>query len=181
MSVPRLVGFLLVAVLVPFPNGHVSATCVSTFNEFEKAAIKDSPGNVEALVTAFYETNKPVPLSVQVVYHVNSSNGTDNDTFISTDPSCHSGKEMWLWVPSPVFLFMEPTKLNLCALFTLNYFSHWNPTQAHIYVPEICNITHNQFNFVNDFTSRVSTVKYLHSRVLTYMSQALTDLRSPFK
>ncbi|MDA8002608.1 MAG: hypothetical protein MPL62_15115 [Alphaproteobacteria bacterium] len=158
MALPRFVGFLLIAVvLVNLTHEHGADACVATFYEFEKAAVIDSPSNLEALVAAFYETNKPVPLSVQVVYHINSSNGTDSDSYISTDPQCPQGKEMWLWVPSPVFLFMEPTKLNLCALFTLNYFSQWDPPQAHLYVPDICNISHNRFNFLNDLTSRVST------------------------
>lgn len=153
MCIFRLVGLLLLAVLVPSANGHAPEPCVTTFHEFEKAAINDSPGNVEALVTAFYETNKPAPLSVHVVYHINSSNGTD--TIISADPNCRPGKEMWFWLPSPVFMFVEPTKLNLCALYTLNYISHWKPRRAHLYVPSICNISHNRFNFLNDLTSRV--------------------------
>ena len=141
MNVPGLVSILLVAVLVPLVHGDDSDICVTTFYEFENAAISESPGNVDALVREFYATNKPVPLSVQVVYHVNSSNGTD--TFISTDPDCPPGKEIWLWVASPVFIFMEPTKLNLCALFILNYFQDWNPPKAHLYVPNICNISYN--------------------------------------
>ena len=157
MGITRLVWHLLVVVLVPSARGHASVSCVTTFSEFEKSAIGDSPGNMEALVSAFYDTNSPTPLSLQVVFHVTLSNGTD--TIISTDPSCPPGKEMWLWVASPVFIFMEPTKLNLCALFTLNYFQPWNPPKAHLYVPNICNISHNKFNFLNDFTSRVS--KYI--------------------
>ena len=153
-----VVGLLLV--LMPSANGHVLQPCVSTFHEFEKTTIKENPANVEALVTAFYAANMPVPLSVHVVYHINSSNGTDS--VISTDSNCHPGKEMWLWLPSPVFMLVEPTKLNLCALYTLNYFSHWTPRQVHIYVPNICNISHNRFNFLSDLTSRVSTQVSIH-------------------
>ena len=149
----RLVVPLLVAILLPSACVRASGSCVATFNEFEKASIYNSPSNVEALVTAFYETNGPVPLSVQVVYHIILSNGTD--TIISVDPNCPPGKEMWLWVASAVFIFMEPTKLNLCALFTLNYFQNWSPRHTHLYVPSICNISQNQFNFLNDLTSRV--------------------------
>ena len=137
---------LLVSVLAPSANA-----CVTSFSEFEKATIANV-SNVEALVRAFYRVNSPFPLSVQVVYHINSSNGTET---ISTDPSCPPGKEVWLWVPSPVFTFAEPTKLNLYALNTLNYFSYWRPRKADILVPEICSMHLNQFNFVNDFTMRV--------------------------
>ena len=149
-----VVGLFLTAVLVPSTNGHMVEPCVATFYEFEKATVKESPGNVQALVAAFYEANRPVPLSVQVVYHV-TSNGTD--TVLSTNPDCPSGDELWLWLPSPVFMFVEPTKLNLCALYTLNYFRHWTPRRAHIHVPYICNQTHRRFNFYNDLTSRVCT------------------------
>ena len=124
--------FLLLAfVLVPSAYGLALNTCVTSFKEFEKAAIANV-SNVEALVNAFYRANSPFPQSVQVVYHVNSSNGTD--TIISTDPKCPSGEEVWLWVPSLVFIFTEPTKLNRYALYTLNYFSdlYNTPTSQHI-------------------------------------------------
>lgn len=130
-----------------------SRSCVKTFHEFEKATIFDNLDNVNALVDAFFKPNRPSPLSVHVIYHFNGTSA-----FISTDPECPPEKEMWLWIPSPVFLFMEPTKLNLWALFTLNFFNNWStgPRVAHIYVPDICNISHNKFNFLNDLTSRVS-------------------------
>lgn len=147
-----VVALFLVAVLVPSANGLMVEPCMTTFYEFEQATVKEKPGNVQALVTAFYEANRPVPLSVQVVYHV-TYNGTD--TILSTNPDCSPGDEVWLWVPSPVFLFVEPTKLNLCALYMLNYFRHWKPRKAHIHVPNICNQSHRQFNFFNDLTSRV--------------------------
>ena len=153
-----VVGLFLAAILVPSANGHMFEPCVATFYDFEQATAKENPGNVQALVTAFYEANRPVPLSVQVVYHV-TFNGTD--AILSTDPDCPSGDEVWLWVPSPVFMFVEPTKLNLCALYTLNYFSHWKPRKAHIHVPNICNQTHKRFNFYNDLTSRVCTHEVL--------------------
>ena len=93
-------GLFLTTVLVPSANGHMVEPCVATFYEFEQATVKENPGNVQALVTAFYEANRPVPLSVQVVYHV-TSNGTD--TILSTNPDCPSGDEVWLWLPSPVY------------------------------------------------------------------------------
>ena len=158
MSVTKFVSLLLVAIVVPSAYGHAPGPCVTAFYEFEKAVI-DNPANIDALVTAFYETNGAVPLSVQVVYHVNSSNGTD--TIPSVDPQCAPGKEIWLWVASPVFIFMEPTKLNLCALFTLNYFKSWSPRIAHLHVPSICNISQNPFNFLNDLTARVCYSMYI--------------------
>jgi len=129
-----------------------SAACAPSFSAFEKAVLADD-GNVEALAKAFYQVNRPFPLSVQVVYHINSTNGTDT---ISTDPSCPPGKEAWLWVPSPVFVFMDPTKLNLYALYTLNYFSYLWPPVVNITVPNICNTSLSQFSFLSDFTMRVS-------------------------
>ena len=145
---------VLASVLVSSACGMSSNTCVTSFSAFEKATIADD-GNAEALVKAFYRANSPFPLSVQVVYHVNSSNGTD--TIISTDPDCPPEKEFWLWVPSPVFIFSSPAKLNLYALYTLNYFSPLWPPQVNISVPNICNASlNNQFNFLNDFTMRVS-------------------------
>ena len=140
--------------IVPSACGMTSNNCVTSFSDFEQATITDNATNVQALVKAFYQTNSVFPLSVQVVYHVNSSNGTD--TIISPNPNCSQGKEMWLWVPSPVFIFIDPTRLNLYALNTLNYFNEWKPRRAHIYVPKICNTGLNQFNFLNDLTMRVS-------------------------
>ena len=130
-----------------------SAACVPSFSAFEKAVLADD-GNVEALAKAFYRVNRPFPLSVQVVYHINSSNGTET---ISTDPSCPPGKEIWLWVSSPVLIFIDPTKLNLYALYTLNYFSYlWSP-EISISVPNIYNASLScQFSFLSDFTMRVS-------------------------
>ena len=147
-----LVCLFLVVVRIPAGYGHASDQCVATFKDFEYATITHNPENVEALEKAFYKVNRPFPLSVCVVFHSNSSNGTD---IISTNSICPPGKEIWLWVPSPVLLFVEPTKLNMWALYTLNYFRGWSPPQADIYVPRICNITRDQFNFFNDFTARV--------------------------
>ena len=151
MSHSRFVVPLVVAILVSSAYGHASVPCVETFDEFEKAVLAN-PDNVQALVREFYTPNQPIPLSVHVVYHIKLSNG--RDTIFSTDPRCPAGKEMWLWVPSPVFIFMEPSKLNLCAFRTLNFFKLWTPRKAHIYVPIVCNST-NRFNFLNELTSRV--------------------------
>ena len=118
MVCPKFISTVAVLVaLVLSAAGIASDGCVNCFSEFEKATITENSANVDALVHAFYEANSVFPLSVQVVYHMNSSNGTD---FISTDPNCPPGEEMWLWVPSPVFIFINPTMLNEYALFTLN-------------------------------------------------------------
>ena len=159
-------SLLLVAVLafILDPSAYgadATEDCITSFMALEKAVLSN-PGNVEALVKAFYKPNNPLPLSVQVVYHVNSSNGTH--TFISTDPNCSPGKEMWLWVPSPVLIFIEPTKLNMFALYTLNYFRDWTPPRANILLPNICNIKHNRFNFLNALTVRVSVVQSMQLR-----------------
>ena len=158
MVCPKFKSIVAVlAVLALSAAGIASDNCVNSFTDFEKATTTDNSANVDALVHAFYEANSVFPLSVQVVYHMNSSNGTD--IIISTDPNCPMGKEMWLWVPSPVFIFMNPTRLNEYALFTLNYFYPWKPRQVPITVPKICNANHSttlQFNFFNDLTMRVS-------------------------
>ena len=146
--------FYLAAVVVVFvPN--TEGSCVSSFAEFERIAIWKNEANQEEIHRSFYGVNQRFPLSVQVIYHVNSSNGTD--TIISTDPNCPPGKEMWLWIPSPIFIFSEPTKLNEFALRTMNYFAKWNPQKANIYVPEICDSGNTQFNILNEMTSRVSS------------------------
>ena len=65
MALPRFIDFfLIVAVLVHLTHEHGADACVATFYEFEKAAVSDSPSNLKALVAAFYETNKPVPLAI---------------------------------------------------------------------------------------------------------------------
>ena len=143
----------LAAVMLLFTDS-TKGSCVSSFAEFQRIAISGNEKNVEEIHRSFYGANQPFPLSVQVVYHVNSSNGTD--TIISTDPHCPPGKEMWLWIPSPVFIFLEPTKLNEYALHTMNYFTKWEPRKAEIYVPEICDSGNTQFNILNEMTSRVS-------------------------
>ena len=152
---PKFISTVAVlAVLALSAAGIASDNCVNSFTDFEKATITDNSTNVDALVHAFYEANSVFPLSVQVVYHMNSSNGTD--IIISTDPNCPPGEEMWLWVPSPVFIFMIPTRLNSYALFTLNYFYQWQPRQADINIPSICSTNLTHFNFLIDLTMRVS-------------------------
>lgn len=128
--------------------------CLTSFSEFERLAIRDNSENRAALSKAFYKTNSPFPLSVRIIYRTNSSNGESN--IVSTDPSCAPEEEVWLWVPSPIYILVHPTKLNLYALYTLNYFMDWTPESSTIYVPKICNISHNHFNFLNDLTMMVS-------------------------
>ena len=146
--------FVLALVFVSSASAGMNfETCVASFSDFEKAAITDNANNVQALVRAFYQVNNAFPLSVEVVYHVNSSNGTGS--IISVNSDCPSINEVWLWVPSPVFIFIEPTKLNMYALYTLNYFANWSPPQVDLYIPNICNKNLNQFNFLNELTMKV--------------------------
>lgn len=133
--------------------------CLTSFSEFERLAIHDNSENKVALSSAFYRTNSPFPLSVRIIYRTNSSNG---EYIVSTDPSCAPEKEVWLWVPSPIYILVHPTKLNLYALYTLNYFMDWTPQSTTIYVPKICNISHNRFNFLNDLTMKVSAMSTLY-------------------
>ena len=155
-------GILSLAALLSVCIASTKESCVSSIAEFERIAVRENVENQGAIHRSFYGVNRPFPLSVQVVYHVNSSNGTN--TFISTDPNCSPGKEMWLWVPSPVLIFIEPTKLNMFALYTLNYFRDWTPPRANILLPNICNIKHNRFNFLNALTVRVSVVQSMQLR-----------------
>ena len=152
----RKIGALFVLALVYVSSASAemtSETCVASFSDFEKAAITDNANNVQALVRAFYQVNSVFPLSVEVVYHVNSSNGTGS--IISVNSDCPSRKEVWLWVPSPVFIFIDPTRLNMYAFYTLNYFADWSPRQVSLYIPNICNKSLNQFNFLNELTMKV--------------------------
>ena len=129
-----------------------SSSCVKTYSEFEYATINANPDNVNALVGTFFRPNRPSPILVHVIYHINWTNTSISAT------GCSPEKEMWLWVPSPVFMFLEPNKLNQWALYTLNFFNSWSNTRrVHIYVPMICNFDHDAFNFLNDFTSKVSS------------------------
>ena len=146
--------FVLALVYVSSASaGMTSETCVASFSDFEKAAITDNANNVQALVKAFYKVNSVFPLSVEVVYHVNSSNGTGSIISVNSDrPSIN---EVWLWVPSPVFIFVDPTRLNMYAFYTLNYFANWSPRQVDLYIPNICNKSLNHFNFLNQLTMKV--------------------------
>ena len=131
----RKIGALFVLALVFVSSASAemtSETCVASFSDFEKAAITDNANNVQALVKAFYKVNSVFPLSVEVVYHVNSSNGTGS--IISVNSDRPSRKEVWLWVPSPVFIFIDPTRLNMYAFYTLNYFADWSPRQVDLYI-----------------------------------------------
>ena len=139
---------LLALILVSSADEGVPApACVTSFTAFEKAVIDDHH-NAEALAKAFYEANSLFSLSVQIVYRVISSNGTE---IISTNSDCPPKEEFWLWVPSPVFIFLEPTKLNIYALYMLNFFIRLGASAVNISVPNTCSTV-----LVNDFTMQVS-------------------------
>ena len=164
MGNSSVVTLLLATLLLTSTYGGPSNSCVKTFDELEKAVLNNSD-NVQALVRAFYQPNVAIPLSVRVVYQDKSMSTASHpsldvkwnhstDAIFSADQSCPVQKEIWMWVSSPMFIFVEPTKLNLCALFTLNFFRPWIPPNAHIYIPVICNET-DSFNFLNELTLRV--------------------------
>lgn len=71
MGNSSVVALLLAALLLTSTYGCPSNSCVETFDELEKAVLNNSD-NVQALVRAFYQPNVPNPLSVRVVYHVES-------------------------------------------------------------------------------------------------------------
>ena len=85
--------FVLALVFVSSASaGMTSETCVASFSDFEKAAITDNANNVQELIKAFYQVNSAFPLSVEVVYHINSSNGTGVITSVNSD--CASRREV---------------------------------------------------------------------------------------
>ena len=146
--------WLIVSFAVVAAVASGEAHCMSTYTEFEEKVIVNRPQNQENLFQAFYQPNRPFPLSVRIVYHVNTSNGTDQ--ILSTDLDCPHEQEIWMWIPSSIYLFVEPTKLNVLALYTLNYFKSWTPPTAHILIPQTA-CQHNQISskFLTEMTMMV--------------------------
>ena len=127
-----------------------NTTCVSSYYQFEEAAITNNSENSDALFSTLYKPNQPLPYSVTVLYQIQLPNGTTQR--ISSDPNCPS--ELWMWTYSPVFLMVEPSLFNRFTLYTINYFSRWKSPTVNLMVPLPCEAS--KFNFFAKMTMCVS-------------------------
>ena len=109
--------------------------CVDSYLDFEEQTFGNNSENRLKLYQAFYPPNDHLPYSVVVSYQAVLPNGTQVN--ISTNPSCPY-TQVWIWLSSPVFLFLEPTSLNRHTLFILNYFEEWIPPHVTITTPYPC-------------------------------------------
>ena len=127
-----------------------NTTCVSSYYQFEEAAITNNSENIDALFSTLYKPNQPLPYSVTVLYQVRLPNG--NTQRISSDPNCPS--ELWMWTYSPVFLMVEPSIYNRFTAYTINYFRTWKSPTVNLMVPLPCKAS--TFDFLNTMTMCVS-------------------------
>ena len=127
-----------------------NTTCVSSYYQFEEAAITNNSENIDALFSTLYKPNQPLPYSVTVLYQVQLPNGTTQR--ISSDPNCPS--ELWMWSYSPVFLVAEPSLFNRFTVYTMNYFKTWQSPTVTLTVPLPCEAS--TFDFLNTMTMSVS-------------------------
>ena len=100
--------------------------CTDSYAEFQSASVgsNDSGRDIRnQLYKAFYAPNQHLPYSVLVTYQLVLTNGTRAN--LSSDPDCRT--ELWAWLSSPVFLIGRAAYLSHMLLFTLNYFSDWEP------------------------------------------------------
>ena len=126
-------------------------SCVDNYLNFEKQTFGNSDDNRLKLYKAFYSANTHLPYSVMVTYQTVLPNRTHVN--ISTDPSCPY-TQVWIWLSSPVFLYLEPTSLNRHTLYTLNYFEEWIPPHVTITVPYPCD--DHMERVMQEMTSSVS-------------------------
>ena len=131
-------------------------SCVNSYIDFIDQTFVNNSENRLKLYQAFYPPNSHLPYSVVVTYQT-VVNGTQVN--ISTDPIC-SNKQVWIWLSSPVFLFLEPTSLNRHTLFTLNYFEEWIPPHLTINSPYPCQ--DQKETFMQQATTSVSCFAPLH-------------------
>ena len=127
-----------------------NTTCVSSYYQFEEAAITNNSENIDALFSTLYKPNQPLPYSVTVLYQIRLPNGTTQR--ISSDPNCPS--ELWMWTYSPVFLMVKPSLLNRFTVYTINYFRKWKSPTVTLTVPLPCEAS--TFDFLTRMTMCVS-------------------------
>ena len=125
-------------------------TCVDNYLIFEEETFSNNSENRMKLYQAFYTPNTHLPYSVIVTYQAVLNGARVN---ISADPSCPY-TEVWIWLSSPTFLYLEPTSLNRHTLFTLNYFEEWIPPHVTITVPYPCQDQAERF--MQEMTTSVS-------------------------
>ena len=96
-----------------------------------------------------------------VTYQLILDNGT---TFnLSSDQDCRS--ELWVWLSSPAFLYLQPTYLNRMLLFTLNYFMEW--ISPHVFITTtVAPCTDQTTDFLNRMTTAVSLSLQLQYRII---------------
>ena len=126
-------------------------SCVDNYLNFEKETFGNSDENRLKLYKAFYSIDTHLTFSVMVTYQTVLPNRTHVN--ISTDPSCPY-TQVWIWLSSPVFLYLELTSFNLYTFYTLNYFEEWIPPHVTITVPYPCD-DHVEI-FMQEMTSAVS-------------------------
>ena len=126
---------ILVCQLLPLLAGSSTAQqdfiCTDSYAEFESASVGSnvSGSNIRnQLYKAFYAPNQHLPYSVLVTYQLVLANETIVN--LSSDPDCST--ELWMWLSSPVLLLGTTKSFNQILLFTLSYFTEWDPPHVTI-------------------------------------------------
>ena len=115
-------------------TGHGTPTnCVSNFFEFEKY-LKNNSQVQNELHRIFNPPNQHLPYSVEVIYQISHGNGLL--TAVSTEPDC--SEQVWVWLSSPMFVFILPKHINRLSLYTLNYFRKWEAERINITIARPC-------------------------------------------
>ena len=109
------------------------SNCVPNYFKLEQELKNDTKLQFN-LHRLFYPPNSHPPYSIEVVYQMRDANGSI--TRVSTNPNCK--KQLWLWVSSPIFIFIRPEHLARISLYTLNYFDKWKPQRIFITISEPC-------------------------------------------
>ena len=135
-TVTMLCGMCIVALLQAVESKISDAKCVSDFVELEEKTFVNSTANRYKVYQAFYPPNGHLPYSVEVTYNTVLPNGSRVVVVAQASEQCNITR--WLWLSSPVFLYMRPEYLNRIILYTLNYFNPWHPPQIVLEVPQIC-------------------------------------------
>ena len=118
------------------------SSCVDDYLEFVEQTFGNNSENRLKLYQAFYPPNDHLPYSVVVTYQAVLPNGTRVN--ISTDLSCPD-RQVWVWLSSPILLFIDPTEMNRIALYTLNHFTEWVPPHLTITTPLPCSAKAEEF------------------------------------
>ena len=145
---------LLLPVLVHGSTHQQDLLCTDSYAKFESASVGSNVSGIHIrnqLYEAFYTPNRHFPYSVRITYQLILDNGTRFN--LSSDQDCST--ELWVWMSSPAFLYVEPTYLNRYLLFTLNYFMEWIPPHV-VITTTVAPCTDKISDFFNRMTSAVS-------------------------